>query len=76
MLPGETVGTDGVVCDHDFASGIEPSTLTLKVCMSAAGYYLGYECPHCGPYSRETGYWKTRDAAEKALASGRYLPRV
>jgi len=67
MLPGETVGFGGVTCggdgDHD------PVRLKLEVCHSAAGYYLGYNCPFCGPYSRETGYFKTRGEAEKALAS-------
>jgi len=32
----------------------------------AAGYYLGYICPFCGPYSRETEYM-AKDEAEVAL---------
>ena len=32
------------------------STLTLRVCKSAAGHYLGYICPKDGPYDRVTAY--------------------
>lgn len=59
-LPGELAGFDGVECDCG-------QKLMLDVCCSAAGYYLGYLCPICGPYSRETGYWLRRDDAAKAL---------
>ena len=61
MLPGECVGFNGVEC-MDCGT-----VLTLEVCYSMAGYYLGYNCPCCGPYSRETGYFKTRWDAEKAM---------
>jgi hypothetical protein len=43
--------------------------LPLQVLHSAAGYYLGYWCPKCGPYGRMTGYYKTRAKAEAALAN-------
>lgn len=46
------------------------AALPLGVCSSAAGYYVGTWCDTCGPYSRESGYYKTRDEAERALASG------
>ena len=66
MLPGETI-----------ASGA-PSTcpdckkeLKLEVLMSNAGYYIGTWCD-CGPYSRESGYFRTRELAEKALEKGGY----
>lgn len=59
-LPGELSGLNGVTCD----CGEE---LPLKVCMSAAGYYLGYFCNYCGPWSRETGYYAAREAAEEDL---------
>ena len=65
MLPGECVGFAGVVCKHDGEG--EPTQLPLKVCQSAAGYYLGYNCPVCGPYSRETGYFETEAEANKAM---------
>ena len=64
-MPGETVAT-----------GADPKCcglmLTTGVYSSAAGYYIGYWCCECGPYSRESGYYKTRADAEKALKSGRY----
>ena len=44
------------------------AVLPLMVCSSAAGYYLGYFCDNCGPYSRESGYYRTRQEAENALA--------
>lgn len=48
MIPGETVGaktTECVECHQ---------TLTIKVCHSWGGYYVGFICPNCGPYSRES----------------------
>ena len=60
-LPGELKGLDGTICD-----GCN-TPLELTVCRSAAGFYLGYFCGCCGPYSRETGYWATRGEAEGAL---------
>lgn len=47
----------------------------LKVMKSAAGFYLGrsYRDEECGgaelPYSRNSGYFATREEAEAALAS-------
>ena len=41
--------------------------LTLEVLKSAAGYYLGYFCPNCGPYSRVSGYFNTEEQAELAI---------
>ena len=63
-LPGEiTGGKHSIQCS-------ECSTLLpLEVCKSAAGYYLGYMCPECGPYGRETGYFPTKEAAEAYLLS-------
>ena len=43
-------------------------TLPLQVCRSNAGAYIGYWCPKCGPYSRESGYFKSSELAEKELA--------
>ncbi len=60
MLPGETI-----------LSGANPDccgeTLPFKVCQSAAGFYIGTFCDNCGPYSRESGYFPTREAAQTAL---------
>lgn len=41
--------------------------LTLKICQSFAGYYIGRFCPRCGPYSRETGYFENEKDAELEL---------
>ena len=59
----ETVGMEGAMCNDEH----EPIQLLLKVCHSFAGYYLGYQCPQCGPYSRESGYFKTEEEATEAL---------
>lgn len=40
--------------------------LTLQVCHSAAGYYIGTWCS-CGPYSRASDYFRTREAAQAEL---------
>jgi hypothetical protein len=66
MLPGETI-----------ASGADPkcpdcgTVVTLDVYRSNAGYYVGTYCK-CGPYSRESGYYATRQEAESALSAGGY----
>jgi hypothetical protein len=44
-------------------------TVKLEVHQSSAGYYIGSYCD-CGPYSRESGYYPTRDKAEAALKKG------
>jgi hypothetical protein len=62
-LPQETVGAYTTRCD----CGQE---LHLGVQHSAAGYYLGFFCPNCGPYSRESGYYRTREEAEETLRQG------
>lgn len=61
MATDAEVGHAGKTCEEC------GSPLPLKVCMSAGGHYLGTECPNCGPYSRETGYFHSREAAEGAL---------
>jgi len=40
--------------------------MPLGVKKSAAGYFLGRSC-NCGPYSRESGYFGTREDAENEL---------
>jgi hypothetical protein len=42
-------------------------TLTIRVCKSAAGYYLGFICPKDGPYSRATGYLASEEDAKALL---------
>ena len=59
-LPGEI--------NHDRC--LEPTCgkkLYLKVCTSAAGYYLGTECDAHGPNSRESGYFASSEEADEAL---------
>lgn len=43
------------------------SKLPFKVLSSAAGYYIGTFCNCCGPYSRDSGYFATKEEAEAAL---------
>jgi len=61
-IEGELERVKGAKCDCG-------AGLDLKVCHSMAGYYLGYECEQCGPWSRETDYFRTRAEAELALAA-------
>ncbi len=44
-------------------------TLELKVMWSPAGYYVGTQCS-CGPYSRESGYYRKPEDADLALKTG------
>ena len=67
-IPGETVATGASKTCEDCSSNP-----TLGVYSSAAGWYIGYMCPKCGPYSRESNYYKTYKDAEKALESGNYI---
>jgi predicted RNA-binding Zn-ribbon protein involved in translation (DUF1610 family) len=46
------------------------TVLTIQVLSSAAGYYIGFFCPECGPYSRESSYFHSRDEAETAFDLG------
>ncbi len=64
MLNGETIATGAADTCTDCK--IE---LKLRVMSSGAGYYLG-TCCNCGPYSRESGYYNSREEAQQALASG------
>jgi hypothetical protein len=65
-LPGECVNDTKTTCVN---CGDE---LLIRVCRSNAGYYVGFSCDECGPYSRESGYYPTSDAAQKALDGGNY----
>lgn len=62
MMPGETIASGASPkcpdCGHVFKLEV------LKTC----AYYVGTCCPNCGPWSRETGYFKTREEAEAVLA--------
>lgn len=64
---GETIATGApATCDE---CGVTPK---LGVYSSAAGFYIGTHCKNCGPYSRESGYYVTREKAQEALKSGNY----
>ena len=67
-LPNETIATGA-----DPRCGDCQTMPKIAVYGSAAGYYLGSWC-RCGPYSRESGYYPTRQAAEAALAAGYERP--
>lgn len=64
VMPGETIGTGAPRSCPE--CGLTPP---LEVHRSPAGYYIGTYC-ECGPYSRESDYYKTRKDAEDALKSG------
>lgn len=61
-LEGELSGTQGVTCSCG-------ERLSFKVCKSAAGFYLGYFCNNCGPWSRESEYFSTFADADNFLKS-------
>jgi hypothetical protein len=55
--------------------------LVMEVLKSAAGYYIGFFCysmpkgneEFCyGPYSRESGYYRSSEEAEKAMNTGNF----
>jgi len=65
-LPGECVRDVETIC-VDCGAHLE-----IQVCKSMAGYYVGFWCGACGPYSRESGYYRSYEEAEKALSTGAY----
>ena len=65
-LPGETIASGAPPRCPDCA--VMPR---IDVYRSGAGFYIGTYC-QCGPYTRESGYYRNRDQAQAALHSGRY----
>jgi hypothetical protein len=63
-LPGETIALGAP--DTCPSCGTQ---LKLRVLRSGGGYYIGTMCC-CGPYSRESGYYRTREEAQDELDSG------
>lgn len=63
-LPGETIATGASPTCSDCRV-----TPELEILRSGAGLYIGTRC-QCGPYSRESGYYATREEALVALRSG------
>jgi hypothetical protein len=73
ILPQETIGGNTATCTGDAPFPHNLKVLHLQVCGSAAsGYYIGFICPQCGSYSRESEYFRTYEQAEKALKSGTF----
>lgn len=66
MISRETIASGGSPTCLD--CGVTP---VLEVHGSAAGYYVG-SCCGCGPYSRESAYYATREEAALALATGAF----
>ena len=61
MLHGECVNdteTDCIDCGEHLFIGVHES---------GGGFYIGFWCPNCGPYSRESRYFEKRRYAEKRL---------
>jgi len=58
MLAGETIHSGAPDTCPDCGIKLEEQVL-----MSAAGYYIGTKC-NCGPYSRESHYYKNKVEAE------------
>ena len=46
------------------------SELPLRVCRSAAGYYVGRFCDNCGPHGRDSGYFADEVEATDASEEG------
>ena len=69
-LPGETIGKGAPLVCPDCGSTVSD----IKVCKSNM-YYLGTMCPICGPYSRESDYFRNAAEAQAALESGNWIPR-
>lgn len=70
-MPPETLTPFGKL-----ASEFGYSRLPLQVLQSAAGFYLG-TVNDTGPVSRESlEYFASREAAENALATGRWTQRA
>lgn len=61
MMNGETISS-GAPCKCSDCQVV----LKLDVHRSAAGWYLGTWCG-CGPYSRESGYYSSKEEAEADL---------
>lgn len=67
-LEGETIMTGAPnFCEGDPDIPHERLVLKFEVLSSAAGFYVGTQCPYCGPFSRESIYFPDRATAERIL---------
>jgi hypothetical protein len=64
MFPGETIATGAAATCADCG---ETPQLQVYISPGGAGFYIGTYC-ECGPYSRESEYFKTHAEAEAVLA--------
>jgi non-ribosomal peptide synthetase component E (peptide arylation enzyme) len=67
MLPGETIATGAASTCADCLKDLKNEVLR-----SAAGYYIGTLCD-CGPYTRESGYYRTEEEAQRALDADTFV---
>lgn len=85
MMPGETILSGAPqICDgmpddptmHPRDESGRPTTVDVlwDVYQSGAGFYIGTFCPHCGPNSRESNYFPTREDAERIYRT--WLPFI
>jgi len=61
-IQGETVAT-----------GAQAPGTNIQVLQSAAGYYIGYLDEEGYPYSRESGYYATKEAAQADLDNETFI---
>jgi len=77
-MDGETIilGADRSCkrCGMVFAEIGIKLNINFQVMFSAAGYFIGTQCS-CGPNSRESSYFKSRELAMTALDTGNWIPR-
>jgi hypothetical protein len=66
VMRGETIATGAPSTCPDCGT-----VLTLEALASGAGWYVGTFC-ECGPYSRESGYYRTEREAQDVLDSGMF----
>jgi hypothetical protein len=65
-LKGETIATGAPTRCPDCKKN-----LVVEVLHSNAGYYIGTWCD-CGPNSRESGYYRRSEDAQRDLDSGNF----
>ncbi|GKS73299.1 hypothetical protein AVME950_00405 [Acidovorax sp. SUPP950] len=67
--------TDDAQQQFGLMAGQYGERLPLEVCRSAAGFYLGTYTDR-GPFTRESlEYWRKKEQAENALATGEWTQR-
>jgi hypothetical protein len=72
IYKGETIATGAPTKCEDCGHVLKPEVLHSNAgCYAGTEYYIGTQC-YCGPYSRESGYYRTYKQAELDLVSGEY----